>query len=81
MLVGVPKKGWRVPQSGWLEELDRLKANLRASLKAGRSLGAGVARRAPHCVIQTCPLFPSAVSCARMYWRTGSNSNPTVDAA
>src|SRR5487761_635709 len=30
---------------------------------------------------QNFPLVPSASSCSRMYWRTCSNSNPTVDTA
>ena len=41
----------------------------------------GVAPSAPNYVGQNCPLLPSATSCSRMYWRTCSNSNPTVDTA
>ena len=61
------------PQSGWLDELGRL--------KGGRSVGLGVARCAPYWVVQNCPAAPSAVSCSRMYVRTCSSSNPTVDTA
>ena len=61
------------PRSGWLDELGRL--------KDGRSLGLGVARCAPYWVVQNCPAAPSAVSCSRMYVRTCSSSNPTVDTA
>ena len=31
--------------------------------------------------VQNCPLVPSAASCSRMYARTCSSSNPTVDTA
>ena len=61
------------PRSGWLDELGRL--------KDGRSMGLGIARCAPYWVVQNCPAVPSAVSCSRMYWRTCSSSNPTVDTA
>ena len=61
------------PRSGWLDELGRL--------KDGRSLGLGVARCAPYWLFQNCPAAPSAVSCSRMYVRTCSSSNPTVDTA
>ena len=61
------------PQSGWLDELGRL--------KGGRAIGLGVAPSAPYWLVQNCPAAPSAASCSRMYWRTCSNSNPTVDTA
>ena len=61
------------PRSGWLDELGRL--------KDGRSAGLGVARCAPYWLVQNCPAAPSAVSCSRMYVRTCSSSNPTVDTA
>jgi hypothetical protein len=61
------------PRSGWLDELGRL--------KDGRSMGLGVARCAPDWLVQNCPAAPSAVSCSRMYVRTCSSSNPTVDTA
>ena len=60
------------PQSGWLDELGRL--------KGGRSVGLDAARCASYFMLQNCPL-PSAASCSRMYWRTCSSSNPTVDTA
>ena len=41
----------------------------------------GVAHCAPHWLIQNCPPAPSAASCSRMYVRTCSSSNPTVDTA
>ena len=72
----IPRAGRTVrhpPRSGWLDELGRL--------KDGRSLGLGVARCAPYWVVQNCPATPSAVSCSRMYVRTCSSSNPTVDTA
>jgi hypothetical protein len=61
------------PRSGWLDGLGRL--------KGGWSMGLGVARCAPYGLIQNCPLAPSAASCSRMYMRTCSSSNPTVDSA
>ena len=61
------------PRSGWLDELGRL--------KGGRGLYLGVARCAPYWLVQNWPLVPSAASCSRMYWRTCSSSNPTVDTA
>ena len=61
------------PQSGWLDELGRL--------KGGRSICVGVAPCAPIYLRQNCPLFPSATSCSRMYLRICSSSNPTVDTA
>jgi len=60
------------PQSGWLDELGRL--------KGGRAVGRDAARCASSFQLQNCPL-PSAASCSRMYWRTCSSSNPTVDTA
>src|SRR5262249_16094551 len=60
------------PQSGWLDELGRL--------KGGRAVGLDAARCASYFRLQNCPL-PSAASCSRMYWRTCSSSNPTVDTA
>ncbi len=50
------------------------------SLKGGWSAGLGVARYAPYWLVQNCPA-PSAASCSRMYVRTCSSSNPTVDTA
>ena len=61
------------PRSGWLDELSRL--------KGGWAVGLGVARCAPHWSVQNCPTAPSASSCSRMYFRTCSSSNPTVDTA
>ena len=61
------------PRSGWLDELGRL--------KGGWSVGLGVARCAPYGLLQNCPTAPSATSCSRMYVRTCSSSNPTVDTA
>jgi len=61
------------PRSGWLDELGRL--------KGGRVVGLGVARGAPYGSLQNCPAVPSAASCSRMYWRTFSSSNPTVETA
>ena len=61
------------PRSGWLDGLGRL--------KDGRFMGLGVARCAPHWVVQNCPTAPSADSCSRMDWRTCSSSKPTVDTA
>jgi hypothetical protein len=46
------------PRSGWLDELGRL--------KGGWSAEFGVARCAPHRLIQNCPPAPSAASCSRM---------------
>src|SRR5215472_1147599 len=60
------------PQSGWLDGLGRL--------KGGRAVGLDAARCASYFRLQNCPL-PSAASCSRMYWRTCSSSNPTVDTA
>jgi len=37
-------------------------------------------RRSPYWLVQNCPA-PSAPSCSRMYMRTCSSSNPTVDTA
>src|SRR5579862_1180242 len=71
--IGTSTKVRHPPRSGWLDELGRL--------KDGRSLGLGVARCAPYWVVQNCPAAPSAVSCSRMYVRTCSSSNPTVDTA
>jgi len=61
------------PRSGWLDELGRLKGGWSADL--------GVARCAPIGLLQNCPPAPSAASCSRMYVRTCSSSNPTVDTA
>jgi hypothetical protein len=60
------------PRSGWLDELDRL--------NGGWSAGLGVARCAPYWLVQNGPA-PSTASCSRMYVRTCSSSNPTVDRA
>ena len=60
-------------QSGWLDELGRL--------KGGRWLYLGVARCAPLLTVQNWPLLPSALPSSRMYWRTCSSSNPTVNTA
>ena len=61
------------PRSGWLDELGRL--------KGGWSIGEGVARCAPYWSVQNSPPDPSASSCSRMYLRTCSSSNPTVETA
>ena len=61
------------PQSGWLDEWGRL--------KGGHPLVSASRRGAPWSWIQNFPPLPSASSCSRMYWRTCSNSNPTVDTA
>ena len=61
------------PRSGWLDELGRL--------KDGSPMGLDVARCAPCRWFQNCPTAPSAASCSRMYVRTCSSSNPTVDTA
>ena len=66
-------KSGHPPRSGWLDELGRL--------KGGWSVGLGVARCAPYWLIQNCPTAPSAASCSRMYVRTCSSSNPSVDTA
>ena len=50
------------PQSGWLDELGRL--------KGGRPICPGVALSAPNLKVQNCPLLPSALSCSRMYMCT-----------
>src|SRR5262249_471854 len=60
------------PQSGWLDRLGRR--------KGVRGVGLDGARCASYFRLQNCPL-PSAASCSRMYWRTCSSSNPTVDTA
>src|SRR5262245_42838485 len=46
------------PQSGWLDEFGRL--------KGGWSKSLGVARCAPHWLVQNCTPAPSAASCSRM---------------
>jgi hypothetical protein len=46
------------PQSGWLDELGRL--------KGGWSVGLGVAHCAPYWLVQNCPPPPSAASCSRI---------------
>jgi len=53
------------------------------SWAASKAVGVylGVARCAPQFAVQNCPLAPSAASCSRMYCRTCSRSNPTVDTA
>src|SRR3989442_9014851 len=73
VLTGFSKEVRHHPQGGWLDELGRL--------KGGRSANLGVARCAPYWLIQNCPPAPSAASCSRMYVRTCSSSNPTVDTA
>ena len=52
-----------------------------AASKAVGLVGLGVARCAPYWLVQNCPPAPSAASCSRMYVRTCSSSNPTVDTA
>ena len=47
-------------------------------MEGGRAVGLDAARCASYFTLQNWPL-PSAASCSRMYWRTCSNSNPTVD--
>jgi CheY-like chemotaxis protein len=61
------------PQSGWLDGLGRL--------KGGWVVGLGIARCVPYWIVQNWPPAPSAASCSRMYVRTCSSSNPTVDTA
>ena len=61
------------PRSGWLDELGRLKGGWATEL--------GVARCAPYWLVQNWAPAPSATSWSRMYWRTWSSSNPTVDTA
>src|SRR5215813_7987990 len=56
------------PQSGWLDELGRL--------KGGWAVGLGVARCARRPSVQNWPTVPSAASCSRMYWRTCSSLLP-----
>src|ERR1700757_122945 len=54
------------------------------SWTASKAVGHWFRRRAQARLLSTVqndPLAPSALSCSRMYWRTCSNSNPTVDTA
>ena len=53
------------------------------SWAASKAVDYGSRRRAlrAYFLLQKLPLLPSAASCSRMYGRTCSNSNPTVDTA
>jgi hypothetical protein len=51
------------------------------SWAASKAVGSWSRRCAPYWLLQNCPAVPSAASCSRMYWRTCSSSNPTVETA
>ena len=53
------------------------------SWAASKAVGYGSRRRALRAFVkaQNCPPAPSASSCSRMYLRTCSSSNPTVETA
>jgi transposase len=64
-----------------IETRTRLVTSVRGVVKA---VGYWFRRRAEARLLiaaQNCPLVPSACSCSRMYWRTCSSSNPTVETA